>query len=1154
MSADAISPHRQGTNVSPYKVRGFQFMFRKRLVATAAAAPLLIFASGAFAETTITDTRTTGVATATIGTGGNPDDIKITSTGKVQPTAAGTAGNIAGAVTVNSNNDVINEGEISTKADYAAGVRVSAGVTGDVTNKLTISIGEATTQADPDNDGDNDGPLATGTGRYGILTDGALTGNIINDTAGVITVVGNDSFGIRTKGAVTGNVINRGNIGVTGTNARGIQLDGPVTGKVELRGTINALGEGAVGASIDDVNGQLLVQGAITARGYRYSNRPADPEVRAKFDADDILQGGPALLVAGNITGGILLDAAPIIGSMDFDNDGIRNAIDTDDDNDGTLDTTDTDDDNDGVLDADDKDADNDGIEDAVEGTATISVLGSAPALAIGSTTEAITINKVGATGNNAYGLVIRGTVAANGVLDDVESNGVRIGTGSLVNTVTIENGVRVEGAINTNAYNGNTTAMRLMGGATADEINNSGTIFASLIATSKPLATEGAFTAYGIRIDQNANSDIIKNSGSVTVVANGEKSSAVAIADYSGTVTSVTNTGTIIAAVLPTDDEDDTDDTDFDPSNETITGEALAMDFRLAQAGVTITQNGVVDGDDDGDTATTDPDADGDGVDDADEPTMRGNIRLGGFNDTLTLANGQFDGDVYFGAGADTYNLSGGVTAIGDISDSDGQLTINVGKASLAVTNAEVIDATAINIAGTSSVVFTADPDAGTNTRFDVATANIASGAKLGLRLTDLIDGPERFVVIKTDTPGGLTVGTLDQSLTGNAPYMFVAQAAADTAAGEVFIDVRQRTATEIEMNQSEAAAYDAVYAALGENDDIRDAFLNADTRQEFLALYDQMLPDQGEGLFSSLDMISRTVNRLAAARPDLRARYGPDSFWMQEINVQVMRNAGVTVGSETKAFGFVGGYESMGTDGGALGATLAFTASQERDDVAQVGEETSASLLEAGIYWRRSFGNFTFSARGAAGYGWFDGDRVFIDPNTNVIINADAEWTGWTGSANIGASYEATVGRFYARPSLSLDYFHLSEDSRSESSADTGFALDIGSRTSDRLSAVAELAVGATFGRDLWWRPELRIGYRQHLAGEIGATEFTFQDVGGPPITLLPTEPGDGAMIVGLSLKAGTPMSYVAVEGEYEFLDEEDRYNLQLAGRMMF
>jgi hypothetical protein len=136
--------------------------------------------------------------------------------------------------------------------------------------------------------------------------------------------------------------------------------------------------------------------------------------------------------------------------------------------------------------------------------------------------------------------------------------------------------------------------------------------------------------------------------------------------------------------------------------------------------------------------------------------------------------------------------------------------------------------------------------------------------------------------------------------------------------------------------------------------------------------------------------------------------------------------------------------------------------------------------------------------------------------------------------------------------RPTASLDYIYLREGERNESGTSDATKLDIDERTSSRLSAMAEVAFGATFGRDLWWRPELRVGYRQHLAGEVGDTVFRF--VGGVPVTLVATEAGDGAMVVGLSLKAGTAMSYVALEGEYEAVDGEDRYNLQLAGRVMF
>ncbi len=1137
MTADAISPHRQGTNVLPSKVRGYQFMFRKRLVATAAATPLLMFASGAFAETTITDTRTTGVSTATINNGA-PDDIRITSSGKVKPTVDGSAGNVAGAVTVNSNHDVINEGEISAEdVDYLAGIKVNAGTVGDVTNKSSITLSSSLEQKDTDSDGNLDGEFADGTNKFGILVQGAMTGSIVNDSSGSIAIEGNDSAGIMVMGPLTGSFTNRGTVSVTGDNARGIVLAAPVTGNVSISGTVNTLGENALAVQTDDIAGRLTIQGSITSRGFRYASRPSLATDRANLDADDMLLGNSAVVVAGSVGGGILLDVAPIAG-LDYDGDGILNSTDTDDDNDGILDTSDS-------------DLDNDGLTDSVEGSASISVGGSAPALLIGSATDSITIGEVAATGDNAYGLVVRGSVSANGLLDGFSATGIKIGAGG-GQTTTLENGMNLIGQVTVISYNAGSQAVHLSAGAVADEIKVDGSLFASVTANSATGAAEGAFTAYGVRIDSNASSGTVKNSGTIAVVANGENSSAIAISDAAGNLTSITNSGVIRALVLPTDDNSDEDDDDADADNEVGTGQAIAIDVRNAKAGVTVTQLGVNDGDDDLDSTTTDPDEDGDGVDDADEPSMVGDIYFGDFNDTLRLQNGQFVGDIAFGDGADTFSLSGGATALGGLTDSDGQLTVNVTAGDLLITNAQVIDATALTIGGTSSVVFTADPNAGANTAFEVATATIASGAKLGIVLTDLINAPATYTVIRTDTPGGLTVGALDQSLVGNSPYLFVAQASADLAAGEVNIDVRRRTATEMELSQNQTLALDAVYAALGSDEEIRDSFLTAQSRAEFLDRFDQMLPDQGEGLFSSIDSMTRTISRLTATRPDLRQRYGPDSFWIQEVNVQVMRDAGVTAGSETKAFGFVGGYESMGADGGALGATLAFVTAEEKDEVAKIGEETSVSLLEAGIYWRRSIGKFTINARGSAGYGWFTGDRVFIDPTNALIVEATSDWTGFSGVLSASGAYELTAGRFYARPALSVDYLYLSEESRAESGLSGGFNQEVESRTSDRLSTTAELALGATFGRDLWWRPELRVGYRQNLSGAMGDTVFRF--VGGQWVALPATEAGDGAMLVGLSLRAGTPMSYVAIEGEYEAVDGEDRYNLQLSGRMMF
>jgi len=291
---------------------------------------------------------------------------------------------------------------------------------------------------------------------------------------------------------------------------------------------------------------------------------------------------------------------------------------------------------------------------------------------------------------------------------------------------------------------------------------------------------------------------------------------------------------------------------------------------------------------------------------------------------------------------------------------------------------------------------------------------------------------------------------------------------------------------------------------------------------------------------------------------RPDPRVRYGPDSFWLQELNVQVKRDTTETLGSDTKGFGFVGGYEAMSSSGGALGVTLAYLSAEEEDEAAKVGEQTSGSLVELGAYWRQAAGSWLFSVRGGAGYAFFDGTRRFIsvpqDPFTaSLVRTAESEWNGFTAAASASVAYEARLGgRYYLRPLLGVDYFYLKEDGREESGGGEGFDLVIEDRASDRLSGTAEIALGAEFGREVWWRPEVKVGYRHAFAGQVGNTVAAF--AGGAPFTLVAADPGEGAAVVGLALRAGTPMSYVALEAEMERVKNEQRYKAQLSGRVMF
>jgi hypothetical protein len=1080
-------------------------MQRKVLVATVAAAPILALAFGAYAETSVTTARTTPIATST-ATGTAADDIRVTADGSIKPTTAGAI------VTLDSNNKVTNLGTLATVGvNDSVGVLILGGKTGSVTNSNVISLTEDYTPTDTDSDGDIDGAFATGSNRYGIrLTGpGAFTGDILNDGAGSITVEGNNSAGVSLESALIGNFTNNGSITVLGDNATAVRVAGPVTGKVTVNSGVAATGKNAVGVDVSgDITGAFVVQGSVAATGYRYTSRPSLAADRAKLDADDLLQGGPAVRVASSVTGGILMDIPPL-----------------------DKDTTKTDEDGDGVA-------------DSAEGTSSLNVFGGAPALLVGSDTKAITIGAVG-TGDNAYGLIVRGSVNANGVYDGVASTAIQLG-GATGQTTTLANGARLTSTIASSAFEANASGVRLTAGANVPTVWNEGSITVQSVS-------EGAFDARGLVIEAGATLSTFKNDGVISTTLGGEKGNAYGVIDYSGLMTNLQNNGKIIASVVATDDDLDKDDTDLDPSNEVVTGKAVAIDVSRNTSGVTLVQNGINDGDDNAD-GVADADADGDGVDDAQEPAIIGAVKFGSGADTFKVLNGSVIGDIAFGAGADTFVVDGGSLVLGALTDSDGKLDITVGKGSLGIANAATINATSLNVGSTGKILFTADPTAGTNTKLVVSgAANIATGAELGIRLTGLVKQPTTYTVV---TAGTLSVGALGQSLLADSPYLYVASGRAD--ANNVYIDVRRRTATEIGMNRSEASAYDAVFAALGNDNAVATTFLAQNGKDGFLNLYDQLLPDQGEGLFASLQSANQMISAATGVRPDKGERYGPDSIWIQEINSLVRRDKGPTAGSDNQAFGFVAGYEAMGDAGGALGLTLAYVNVEEHDTVAKVGEQTTASFVQGGAYWRRSTGGWIMNAGGGAGYGWFDGDRRFIAPDANsdgvadLVLKNSAKWGGATFNAFGGVAYEAKLGRYYARPEGRIDYVWLREGKRTEKGGGSGFDLTVDERTSSNLSGEFGIAFGADFGKDVWWRPEVRVGYRQTLAGEVGDTTARF--TGGNPFTMTALDDKQGAATLGFSLKAGTPMSYLALEGGVEAAKKQKRYNLRLAGRAMF
>jgi hypothetical protein len=1160
-------------------------MKRKFLAAAVALAPLLAAGAGRVeAATQITTATTQPVATATVN-GGAPDDIDITSSGSVSPTSPGAA------VTLDSDNVVTSEGSINFKdVSDATGILVEGGFTGQVTNTGGITLNESYVATDTNGDGVVDGPFAQGSNRIGIAVTGTdpFIGGITS--TGPISIQGNTSEGISIQAPITGDLlmltvtppvtqggtptVANGSVTITGDNTVGVQVTptGSIGGNVRITG-VTARGVNAQGVVIDGaVGGTLNISGFVSASGYRNTVRPTNPAFSLLYTADELQQGGSAVSIGASIGKGLIVSAVPL-----------------------PLSTT-------------NPDQDGDGVPDALQGNGSVISYGAAPALQIGAAGKSVELGEVGA-GDNAYGLVIQGFVSADGVYDPlitpnlpgvVSATAVQIGgTGDIA--ATLVGGLHNTGSIVANAYQADATAIHLGAGANVAALVNDGSITAASTQVNSATTPTGAspvipapvpVNVAGILIDPGATVTSISNSRGIAALISGEGGvggTAAGILDRSGSVTSVTNTGNISASLnqtfvsIPMPGTLIGIDLSAGTSAQTIT-QALAPGVAGAPpyvptstyaVGGTAVENGIA-------FVAVAPVAAG--QDPANNPalwkelgttnpTIAGSIFFGSGGGTLTVNGGTVSGDVIdLGAGVNTLTVDGappsviadvvtpGTVVTGALKDEGNYtLTVNVRSGTLSDTNPNIITARSVNVGANGTLLVSADPAHGTNTKFVTTGAStFETGAQVGLTLQSVQSAPTQTYTIVQTVPGQGTIsaGTFGSGQLANAPFLYTASAAFVPAgdpnvdSSEIQLTVARKTAAQLNFNAAEGGALDAVLAAIPQDANIQRVILAQTTEAGLKSVYDQLLPDQGQGMFEALDAAAQAVSSMTGTTPDAGVRVAGSSLWLQEVNQRVDRSGLDSLGSSTKLFGVVGGYERMGPAGGALGVTVAYFNGQEQDIAAAVGEHVVGSMVEGGLYYRRAAGPLTVSARGAVGYSWFSDDRRFLAPG--AINIAQSNWGGLFVDAHAGASYERRLGRFYARPEVSVDYLSLHEGAHDETGGGDGFDLNVASRASTRFSGQAIMVFGRQWGQASWLRTEVRAGYREIFAGDIGDTVANF--AGGSPFTLAADPDTGGWATVGFSLKGGTQYSYVALEGDADFRDGEQRYDLRVAGRSMF
>jgi uncharacterized protein with beta-barrel porin domain len=1121
-----------------------------------AAAPF-VFALPAFAQVKIETATTAPVNTSNAGTGGTAANIEITSAGSITtPAAANTT-----AVTIGSANSVTNAGAIVVNdSNNSTGVRILPGLANSYTQTGSISLVEDFTRPDSDNDGDLDGPFASGTGRTGLLVSpgGTMNGSI-NLNGGSISIEGNNSSAVSVQSAINGDYIQKSTATVTGDNSIAVDIQQNVSGDLKISGATLAQGLNSQGARVlGNVGGEFMIGGSITATGFTstaVSNyvdpdqlKPGDPTSAEILDPDDLLVGGTALTVRGNLARGVLVNG---------------NAT-------GVADPT-----------PDVKDVVQNFNENRTTGT--VSSFGSAPAFLLqpldGASGQNITLGLVRETIRDTlddddddntdeilkffdydYGFINRGTIGGNGFNTGFSGTGLRIaGSADGTHTTTIAGGIFNSGTIFGAAFEADAIALDFGAGASTPQLVNQGTISAAI-------NTETTNDATAILIRSGASLPSIVNNGLISSSVRGYDGDGVVIRDLSGTLTNIRNNSRIVAGYT---DDDTTDDI------TSGAGRLIAIDVSANTTGVTLTQTDAVD-----------------------NARIFGDVLFGSGNDRVDLLSGDLLGDIDFGtAGSDTLNINsgrlggaavfhGGTANVSlNAATMVGALTLGNAASTLNFTNTSVYSGAITSTGGTvNMLVDNSTMNNSSDGTLNVATMNLQNNAKVGFVIdnariagnTPIFNvGTANIAANTTFTPifeefsnqaftlrvlNAATLnlgGPVESMLNAQSPYLFDVALSRPAATNSLELAFRVKTPTELGLNTRAAGGYNAILDLAEENSTVGAAITSLPDKAQFLRGWNDLLPGQDAAILQVLASNATAAFGATAHRLDLISEKpdAPGGAWAEEFGVYhdsdtTEQRLGVSGGG----FGVAAGVDLLSTGTALIGAYSALE-SLELEEKGRASAPLNVSQTTLGLYGGWKAGNFAANGAASVGFSKFSSERS-ISIGT-LSDTAKGEWDGTTYTAAGRISYTQPIGWLDVKPYLAADYITFREDGYQEAATNEDLEIIAG----DSESTLATGSAGINIAAHLWaddayvFSPELRAGYRSVLTWDNSAANMRF--AGGSAGTGFTLDPGgepEDAFVAGLGLNVDSQFLNIKLGYDAEFGDTTTTHYGSITLRMAF
>lgn len=886
----------------------------------------------------VTTAITTPVATGA-ASNGSAGAITVESAGSIIVT------DTQPAVTINSSNAVTNSGTIGSSAATGATAVLIDGtspITANLTNEGVISI----TGTD-------------GSGNYGIrLTNGPVSGTIASGSTSSISVLGTNAIGVSIESAFTGD-ITLNSVSVSGASSTAVSLTAPLTGNLRLTGATSAVASGDTGIALaGDISGSVVNAGTIIVGATTSTTTNSSGTTVAVAGV-----GGVAgISIAGNVGGGFVNDL--------FYTDSTGAVVAT-----ASATSSDT------------------------ETIGTITGYGGTPAVVIAPSASAprnITLSAYGASGtDDGYGFINRGTIVSQGTNVGTAATAVSISGTKVAGTLyttTLAGGLTNQstGHITASTSEATAIAIDLGAGAIVPTIVNAGAIQASDAVSS------GAMSAFGIRVAAGAELGSLVNSGSILVKSGATGVAAYGVLDESGTLTTISNSGTITAQAL------------------TSGAEARAIDLSAGTSAQTVTNSG----------------------------TITGNILFGSGGGSYVSNSGSLSGTLAFGAGTDLLQLSGASAFANPVTiATGGALSVVAAGTSSLQFSGTMPTLSSLALADQATLIL--------NVSDTPSALQVSGGASFmgqsSIKLNVLQPGSRSFTILTA--AGGITTDHA-ASLLGSAatPYLYTV-AGFTVGANDIQVTLHQKTASEAGLVANIAPLYDNALIAMAGGGAAFTAIASLTDQAGVMGAFRQIAPPNegtaiariAEGMQTSgFGAVAARMHGLVSEAPEEIAEGNRFGLWAQEsVEFLHHRDAQDDPGFSSNAFQLDFGLDYRLGREFLLGSAVNFSWADINIDgsIGSDGKPLKTNTQMIDVYASWSHGPFYLQAIGSAGHDNYHSRRTI----TIGSYSADqaATWSGYRMAGDIIAGARFRFGRLSIEPSDSLTYLRLHQDGYQESGA---------------------------------------------------------------------------------------------------------------------